>query len=82
MYMAKYIIKITDARRGQMYLEKLSFFGFPEETREKEKAYQYINAGTANRHAALLNSNLRFCYQQNGVPADKQTFYNVETINS
>ena len=80
--MAKYIIKITDARRGQMYLEEFSFFGFPYETPQKEKAYQYTNAGTANRHAALLNSNLRFCYQQNGVPADKQTFYNVETVNS
>lgn len=82
MYMKKYIIKITDARRGQMYLENFSFFGFPNETAAKEKAYQYTNAGTAARHAALLNSNLRFCYQQNGVAADKQTFFNVETINS
>ena len=80
--MEKYIIKITDARRGQMYLENFSFFGFPNETAAKEKAYQYTNAGTAARHAALLNSNLRFCYQQNGVAADKQTFFNVETINS
>lgn len=79
--MEKYIIKITDARRGQMYLEKLSFFGFPHETAEKEKAYKYTNKETANRHAAVLNQNLRFCYQQNAVPAEKQTFYNVETVH-
>ncbi len=78
--MEKYIIKINDTRRGQTYLEKFSFFGFPYETAEKEKAYQYINAGTANRHAALLNLNLRFCYQQNNVPQEKQYFYTVETL--
>jgi len=80
--MANYIISIQDARRGKMYLEHLNFIGFPYETAAKEKAYQYTNAGTAAQHAAVLNQNLRFCYQQNGVAAEKQTFFTVETINS
>lgn len=79
--MQTYIITFTDPRRGQTYLEKLSFFGFPYETNEKAKAYQYTNKDTAYRHANIFNINLRFAYKQNGVPEDAQTFCKVETLN-
>ena len=78
--MKTYIITIEDARRGKLFIENIGFFGFPEETPKKENARRYLIEETAKRYAANLNSNLRFCYQQNGTPAENQTFYNVETI--
>ena len=76
-----YIISISENNK-KSYFQELTANGMPFETKERKSAHKFSTAQDAHKYAAAFNSNLRFAYKQNGVPADKQYFYNVETIST